>query len=895
MADSGRTTLEEEHGRPTDAQALSGGMRDPSPYTGVLDLFQTVVADRPTAVAVDASVGGSLTYAELHQRAGAVAEALTAHGLRRGQSVGVAMAPSADMVVAVLGCLAAGARYVPIDPNQSAPRTDMVLRDADVRLVLSERDAAALPPGVTRIDPLTCTGIRPWTWSRPRSNEDAYVIYTSGSTGGPKGIAVTHGNLSYSTWARAQTYPPSAVFMLVSPLAFDSSVAGFWDSLTRGGCLVVPTAEEVLNPVRLLEILASKNVTTTLLVPVLYDLVLGVLERSKAAPPGLDAVVLAGEALTLSLIERHFAALPGTALFNEYGPSEATVWASVKRYSDPGPASIGRPIPGTDLLVVAPTGGLADEGAIGELYVDGPGVTRGYLNRPEETVRAFVELPALSPRRLYRTGDLVRRLEGGELEFVGRSDDQVKIRGQRVEPQEAADVLTSIASVREAFVLPDHSRTHLVAHLSLREGTDVDAVRQSAKVLLAQGLLPTRFLTYPALPRTTNGKVDREALLERQHDALMESRQMGRVEESNNTKSTESAVTRAWSAVLDVAPPSNVNFFDLGGQSLEMFGLQQALQKETGYRPSIVELFEHTTVQMQVGLIVARLAEQSSTPSASVSTAAGGGGESLTTVQPSSSLRCEIPRPEAECVLVCLPHAGGSPTFFRGWSANLPGVEVQVACYPGRADRLPEEPSIDLVALARDIAVDVQGLGKRPVALFGHSLGAVIALEVALRLTQVGSGPLHLFASGSRDGTATRLTPRARPRPEDVERDLIRMGGTDPELLADPDFRDLVMPYLLADSEMYHGYANSPSGQLACPVSTIVGTSDSDADMRPWAALTTGGVREHDVAGGHFYLIEQPPWTLIETTLSISPSDLRPAASKGPDVETPADATVAGS
>lgn len=588
---------------------------DPYLYAGVVDLFQTMVAEQPTTIAVDATVGGSLTYEELHRRASAVAEALIAHGVGYGQSVGVAMAPSADMVTAVMGILAAGARYVPIDPSQSASRIEAILGDADVRIVLAGQGVSAMPSRITRIDPSNCTDARPWTWSCPRSTQDAYVIYTSGSTGGPKGIAVTHENLAYSTWARAQTYPPSAAFMLVSPLAFDSSVAGLWDTLTRGGSLIIPSAAEVLDPVKLLDILVAKNVTRALFVPALYDLVLEALSTVNESPSGLEAVILAGEAFSRQLVERHFKSLPGVTLFNEYGPSEATVWASVKRYSGPAPALIGGPILGTELFIVSPSGELADAGTTGELYIDGPGVTRGYLNRPEETAKAFVKLPTLSPRRLYKTGDLVRQLEGGELEFVGRSDEQVKIRGQRVEPQEAANALTSIDGVREAFVLADRARTHLIAHLSLRDGTDLDAIRRAAKVLLSQGLLPARFLTYPALPRTTNGKVDREALLVGQSDTSSPGLgQLEQVEESNHKESTETAVNRAWSTVLNVmALPSDVNFFDLGGQSLEMFGLQQALQKETGYRPSIVELFEHSTVEAQARLIVDRLTELSTT------------------------------------------------------------------------------------------------------------------------------------------------------------------------------------------------------------------------------------------------------------------------------------------
>ncbi|MGW8784036.1 thioesterase II family protein [Streptomyces sp. NPDC055796] len=223
--------------------------------------------------------------------------------------------------------------------------------------------------------------------------------------------------------------------------------------------------------------------------------------------------------------------------------------------------------------------------------------------------------------------------------------------------------------------------------------------------------------------------------------------------------------------------------------------------------------------------------------------------------------------------LVCFPHAGGSASFFRDWGHRIPGVEVYAVRYPGRAERLAEPPASDLRELARAVADAVAPLADRPLALFGHSMGAPIALEAAAALEARGINPVHLFASGSRDAPYPSPEDWADPDEEDdpavVER-LLTLGGTDPELAADPEFQELVLPYVRADARMFHTYAPAPgSGPgLRCPVTTITGDADADADCRPWSELTTGGVREQAVEGDHFYLVAQPPHALIRDTLA---------------------------
>ncbi|MFF1412476.1 thioesterase II family protein [Streptomyces sp. NPDC058289] len=237
-------------------------------------------------------------------------------------------------------------------------------------------------------------------------------------------------------------------------------------------------------------------------------------------------------------------------------------------------------------------------------------------------------------------------------------------------------------------------------------------------------------------------------------------------------------------------------------------------------------------------------------------------------------LRCAAPDPDARVRLVCFPHAGGSAAFFRDWGAALPDIEVHAVCYPGRAERIAEPPPTDLRQLARDIADAVAELADRPVALFGHSMGAPIALETAAALEARGIEPVRLFASGSRNAPY----PPAEGDAQDAEDDaaviehLLTLGGTDPELAADPEFQELVLPYVRADGRAFRTYVPRPDLAVRCPVTTVNGDGDEDADLRPWAELTRGGLREHEMPGDHFYLVPAPPHALIRQALIPAPA-----------------------
>ncbi|MFD9880826.1 non-ribosomal peptide synthetase [Streptomyces alboflavus] len=566
-----------------------------------------IAGSDPLRVAVR-SRGTELSYGELDAWARRVAAAVRAAGAGRGERIGVLVEPSNAMIAAVLGVLYAGAAYVPADPAHPDQRIADVFADAGVSAVIVADGTSG------RLPTLTCPVIRA---EDAREGEEttaaavavtpddaAYMIYTSGSTGEPKGVLVEHGQLSASTWARRAVYPGAPVFLLVSPLAFDSSVAGVWGTLTAGGCLVVAAADEVRDPERLAFLVERWQVTRLLCVPLLYGALLDAATRQGRRLDALDTVIVAGESPTEALVERHFALLGRTvALVNEYGPTEATVWASFRRYEAPGPISIGGPVPGVRLYLLNEELEPVPRGASGELFIGGTGVARGYFGRPEATAQAFIGDPFadVDGAKMYRTGDLARWNDNGELEFLGRRDQQVKIRGHRIELGAVEAHLRTAPGVSDAAVVTNAERTQLVGFVLSPHGISPEPIREHVARRLPQAMVPNWIHVLDRFPVTVNGKIDRKRL-----SALAETNPDSQTEAAAAapTDDTTGRVSAAWAEVLkrkDV--PIDVNFFDLGGHSVKLFELQNALERHAGVRLSVVALFSHTTVAAQALLI----------------------------------------------------------------------------------------------------------------------------------------------------------------------------------------------------------------------------------------------------------------------------------------------------
>ncbi|MGN9809236.1 amino acid adenylation domain-containing protein [Micromonospora sp. BQ11] len=556
----------------------------------------------PAAVALEYD-GATVTYAELRERADALAAALAGHGVAGESVVGLAMERSASLVVAMLAVLRAGAAYLPLDPAHPDARRAYMLRDSNARLLIADGDvtfAGDLP--VLRLDrplPPAAPGPVRGASTGPAAHpaQRACILYTSGSTGRPKGVEITHGGIvGLVRDAGYLRVGPAHVVAQVANVSFDAATFEVWGALLNGARLVGVARDDALTPERLRARLAAHGVTTMLLTTALFH-------RCVDADPAMFAplrtLFFGGEAADARRVAALRAALPGLRLVNAYGPTEGTTIASTWDVTDlPGGAArtpIGRPIGGTRLHVLDDLGRETGVGVPGELHLGGVGLARGYLGRPDLTAERFVASPFVAGERLYRTGDVVRWREDGHLEYLGRVDHQLKIRGVRIEPDEIASVLATCPGVRAAAVdvrgAGDARR--LVAYV-VPDGEPVPAgvLRAHLAARLPEAMVPAWYVPLATLPVTPNGKVDRAALpdpaAEHRVRAATHVPPSGPVEE---------LVAEVWRDLLGVPAVSAADdFFALGGHSLLAAQMVTRVATRAGVELGVRAAFEAPTV-----------------------------------------------------------------------------------------------------------------------------------------------------------------------------------------------------------------------------------------------------------------------------------------------------------
>ncbi|ORA15463.1 non-ribosomal peptide synthase/polyketide synthase, partial [Mycobacterium arosiense] len=536
--------------------ALSGSAAEAG---SIPALFAAQVARTPDAVALVCD-GRSLTYRELDEASNRLAHLLTGHGAGPGQTVALLFSRSAEAIVSILAVLKSGAAYLPIDPALPEARIGFVLTDA---APVAAMTTAALADrlgghGVNVIDvndPAVDT--RPATaLPAPAPEHLAYLIYTSGTTGVPKGVAVTHRNVTQLLAAEDSGLPRSGVWSQWHSLAFDVSVWEIFGALLQGGRLVVVPESVARSPEDLHALLVAERVSVLSQTPS---------AAGALSPQGLESVtlVVAGEACPSELVDRW---APGRAMINAYGPTEATVYAAVSAPLEPGSPGvvpIGSPVPGAASFVLDEWLRPVPPGVIGELYLAGAGVACGYWQRPGLTASRFVACPFGGPgSRMYRTGDLVRWRSDGQLDYLGRADEQVKIRGYRIELGEVRAALAWVDGVEQAVVVAREDRPgdkRLVGYVT---GTaDPAAVRAALAERLPGYMIPTAVVVMQALPLTPNGKLDTRAL------PAPEYSDADRYRAPDNA--IEEILAGIYAQVLGLERVGvDDSFFDLGGDSI---------------------------------------------------------------------------------------------------------------------------------------------------------------------------------------------------------------------------------------------------------------------------------------------------------------------------------------
>lgn len=431
-------------------------------HRSIHSLIEAQAVEHPDAIAV-AFGGQTMTYRVLNEKSNKLAQAIQAGGVSPQSHVGVFVDRSFDMIVGILGILKSGSAYVPLDPTYPAEQLQRLADTARLSAVVTLQSRSAdVPRGPWKTIEMDNLESQNATKNKshvenglPRDGEStAYVIFTSGSSGQPKGVPISHQNLINSTLARREFYgAPVERFLLLSSFSFDSSLVGIFWTLVDGGTLVLPPPKAEQDLRHLATLIEEHRITHLLALPTLYELLL---KHSPATQlSSLKTAIVAGEAASGTLVDQHHSSLSNTRLYNEYGPTESTVWCTACELTvneTATPIPIGRPISNTHAYVLDPQRRAVPPGVCGELHLSGAGLTKGYLDQPELTKSKFVLNPFgdAQNKRMYRTGDLAYFRSDGQLVFAGRIDQQVKIRGHRIELGEIENVLLQHAAVNEA-------------------------------------------------------------------------------------------------------------------------------------------------------------------------------------------------------------------------------------------------------------------------------------------------------------------------------------------------------------------------------------------------------------------------------------------------------------
>nr|AQM37584.1 nonribosomal peptide synthetase [Myxococcus virescens] len=588
--------------------------QNPRAFDNAIPVPALLARAAPDATAVVGPDGRSITYGELNARAERVARHLRQLGAGREQRVGVCIGRSVEMVVALLGVHKAGAAYLPLDPHYPPERLAFIVGDAAPVAILH---AGTDPIGETHIPRLDVTRVlgdadapAVPAWEPARPEDLAYVIYTSGSTGTPKGVLVAHRNLSNLVSWHTEAFGLTAKDRTtqVASVAFDAAVWEIWPTLAAGATLHLAPPELPSAPAELAQWLVAQRISITFLPTVVAEAVLALPWPSDCA---LRFVLTGGDRL-------HATPPPGLPfrLVNNYGPTETTVVATsgvVEPDGRQGLPSIGRPVANARVYVLDRQRRPVLPGVIGELYIGGEGVTRGYLNRPELNAERFVPDPfsGVPEARMYASGDFARFLPDGTLAFHGRADRQVQVRGVRVEPGEIEAALASHPGVTAAAVVSEAQRQNgdvrLIAFAASDRGVAPDAVELTRHLAtkLPAAMLPSRVVVIDRLPLTPHGKVDTAAL-----EARAQETQPKAVSVAPRTPHEE-ILAGIWSAVLGQERVGvHDDFFDLGGHSLKATQVIARAREAFGVDLPVRSIFERRTI--------AQLAEALSGQSATV-------------------------------------------------------------------------------------------------------------------------------------------------------------------------------------------------------------------------------------------------------------------------------------
>ncbi|MFJ1868766.1 amino acid adenylation domain-containing protein [Streptomyces sp. NPDC088097] len=823
----------------------------------------------------------TLTYGDLDGRANDMARRLRALGVGADDRVAVCLEQSPELAVALVAVLKAGGGYVPLDPEQPPARLAHLVADSGAKVLITDpvlRPRFGDHPAIDLLTGADGDGAREWDGAplEEVSGADhlAYVIYTSGSTGTPKGVAVQHRQvLNYLAGAAARLrIEPGASFGLLQSLSFDFSITVLYLALTTGGR--VHLLPRRIAGVELAAEIERAGIDYLKMTPSHLAALTADAPLERLLPR--RALVLGGEAGSWSWAAG-IAALGRCAVFNHYGPTEATVGITVHEVTAdgvdaPGSTPIGSPLAGGRCYVLDEARNPVPPGVTGELYVGGDRLARGYLGRPELTTERFLPDPYADPYthpyadpsgadpgaagtggpRMYRTGDLARWRADGVLDYLGRCDDQIKVRGYRVEPGEIEAALTALPGITQAVVLArgEGVKQNLVAYLERPAGGESPAaaeLRAALGEILPDYMVPARYVVLERLPLLAHGKVDRKAL-----PAPADGPAAGAHVDPEG--GTEQVIAAMWADLLDLPRVGALDdFFELGGHSLlatQVVARMRRAFPDLATPVGVMDLFKYPTVRRLAALVATPAADRG----------------------PRRLLHLLTPERRAVAAsVVCAPYGGGSALIYKPLADAMPADwALHSIAVPGH--ELGEE-AMDVDEVARLCAEEIVANVAGPLVLYGHcGVGVRLTVEIARRVEAAGReidavhlGGIFPFARPKGRGAAMAeyfAELAARLRSDQGMINALAAAGLDVDEVDADQLRLIVHNRRVGTkgAERYFGELyESEGGVLRAPVIAVCGDRDPATEFyqerfREWHRITgTAAVVVLDEAG-HFYL-----------------------------------------